>query len=105
MAPSSPPTCPATSSTASTDAPSTLAAEDGIPFVERTVDLTELYIADEVFVSGTSAGAAPVTEVDGRLIADGRPGPISQALRKRHAAALRTDELHGWVTNLAEPSV
>ncbi|MGY2028808.1 aminotransferase class IV [Nocardia gipuzkoensis] len=79
----------------------TLAAEDGIPVVERTVDLTELYIADEVFVTGTSAGAAPVVEVDGRVVANGVPGPISQALRKRHHAALRTDNVHGWVTDLS----
>ncbi|MGK8510809.1 aminotransferase class IV [Nocardia asiatica] len=79
----------------------TLAAEDGIPVVERTVDLTELYIADEVFVTGTSAGAAPVVEVDGRVVANGVPGPISQALRKRHSAALRSDSVHGWVTNLS----
>jgi branched-chain amino acid aminotransferase len=78
----------------------TLAREDGIPVVERTVDLTELYIADEVFVTGTSAGAAPVLEVDGRIVGDGGPGPISQALRKRHRDALRTDEVHGWVTTL-----
>ncbi|MGV9332600.1 aminotransferase class IV [Nocardia sp. NPDC003726] len=78
----------------------TLAVEDGIPVVERTVDLTELYIADEVFVTGTSSGAAPVVEVDGRLVADAVPGPISQALRKRHHAALRTDDVHGWVTDL-----
>ncbi|MGQ4619147.1 aminotransferase class IV [Nocardia sp. R7R-8] len=78
----------------------TLAAEDGIPVVERTVDLTELYIADEVFVTGTSSGAAPVVAVDGRLVADGVPGPISQALRKRHHAALRTDDVHGWIADL-----
>ncbi|QNG20100.1 branched-chain amino acid aminotransferase [Rhodococcus triatomae] len=76
----------------------TLAAEDGIPVVERAVDLTELYIADEVFVTGTSAGVSPVIEVDGRAVGDGRPGPISGALRKRHTAALRTDVEHGWVT-------
>ncbi|QCQ92481.1 aminotransferase class IV [Rhodococcus sp. SGAir0479] len=79
----------------------TLAAEDGIPVVERTVDLTELYIADEVFVTGTSAGVAPVVEVDGRVVGDGRQGPVCEALRKRHASALRSDELHGWVTALA----
>ncbi|WP_067864463.1 aminotransferase class IV [Nocardia shimofusensis] len=78
----------------------TLAAEDGIPVVERTVDLTELYIADEVFVTGTSAGVAPVIEVDGRIVADGKPGPLAGALRKAHAAALRTDDVHGWITAL-----
>ncbi|NLE78492.1 MAG: branched-chain amino acid aminotransferase [Rhodococcus sp.] len=79
----------------------TLAEEDGIRVVERAVDLTELYIADEVFVTGTSAGVAPVTEVDGRLVSGGTHGPISTALRKRHTAALRTDDVHGWVTTLS----
>ncbi|QBJ95921.1 branched-chain amino acid aminotransferase [Rhodococcus sp. ABRD24] len=78
----------------------TLAAEDGIPVVERAVDLTELYIADEVFATGTSAGVAPVLEVDGRVVGDGLTGPVCQALRKRHTAALRSDELHGWVSDL-----
>ncbi|MGY4103245.1 aminotransferase class IV [Nocardia sp. R16R-3T] len=78
----------------------TLAAEDGIPIVERTIDLTELYIADEVFVTGTSSGTSPVTEVDGRLIAAGHPGPLTQTLRKRHTAALRTDTHHNWLTPL-----
>ncbi|WP_305092662.1 aminotransferase class IV [Prescottella sp. R16] len=81
----------------------TLATEDGIPVVERTVDLTELYIADEVFVTGTSAGVAPVTEVDGRVVGTGQPGPVCEALGKRHASALRSDALHGWVTALARP--
>ncbi|MFD4295007.1 aminotransferase class IV [Rhodococcus sp. NPDC058505] len=78
----------------------TLAAEDGVPVVERTVDLTELYIADEVFVTGTSAGVAPVVEVDGRVVGTGTLGPVTEALRKKHAAALRGDALHGWVTPL-----
>ena len=79
----------------------TLAREEGIPVQERTVDLTELYIADEVFVTGTSAGAAPVFEVDGRTIGTGEAGPITASLRKRHAAAMRGETPHGWVTPLA----
>ncbi|MBW4818398.1 aminotransferase class IV [Rhodococcus qingshengii] len=78
----------------------TLAAEEGIAVAERTVDLTELYIADEVFVTGTSAGVSPVIEVDGRVVAEGEPGPITATLRKRHGAALHTDGEHGWVTPL-----
>ncbi|APE32850.1 branched-chain amino acid aminotransferase [Nocardia mangyaensis] len=79
----------------------TLAREEGIPVRERTVDLTELYIADEVFVTGTSAGAAPVFEIDGRAVGAGIVGPVTTALRKRHAAALRGDTEHGWVTPLS----
>ncbi|OHV05655.1 aminotransferase class IV [Mycobacterium talmoniae] len=78
----------------------TLAAEEGIPVAERRVDLTELYIADEVFATGTSSGVAPALQVDGRTVGDGKPGPILQALRKRYAAALRADDPHGWVTIL-----
>ncbi|WP_032388777.1 aminotransferase class IV [Rhodococcoides fascians] len=78
----------------------TLAREEGMTVQERTVDLTELYIADEVFVCGTSAGVAPVYEIDGRAIGIKESGPVTLTLRKRHQAALTSDEVHGWVTTL-----
>ncbi|OZD65059.1 branched-chain amino acid aminotransferase [Rhodococcus sp. 06-1460-1B] len=78
----------------------TLAREEGMTVQERTVDLTELYIADEVFVCGTSAGVAPVYEIDGRAIGTKEIGPTTLTLRKRHQAALTSDEVHGWVTTL-----
>jgi branched-chain amino acid aminotransferase len=61
----------------------------GIEVEERSVDLTELYIADEVFVSGTSAFVAPVIEIDARVIADGKPGPMTTRLKKIHEGLLR----------------
>lgn len=78
-----------------------LAGEEDIAVVERRVDLTELYIADEVFATGTSSGVAPVLQLDGRTIGDGKPGPILQTLRKQYAAALRADDPHDWVTVLS----
>ncbi|WP_415971974.1 aminotransferase class IV [Rhodococcus sp. 077-4] len=78
----------------------TLAREEGLTVQERTVDLTELYIADEVFVCGTSAGVAPVYEIDGRAIGNKETGPVTLTLRKRHQAALTSDEVHGWVSVL-----
>lgn len=78
----------------------TLAREEGMTVQERTVDLTELYIADEVFVCGTSAGVAPVYEIDGRAIGIKVTGPATRTLRKRHQAALTSDEVHGWVSVL-----
>ncbi|WP_237669187.1 aminotransferase class IV [Rhodococcus sp. BS-15] len=78
----------------------TLAREEGLTVQERTVDLTELYIADEVFVCGTSAGVAPVYEIDGRAIGTKEIGPVTLTLRKRHQAALTSDEVHGWVSVL-----
>ncbi|OZE11158.1 branched-chain amino acid aminotransferase [Rhodococcus sp. 05-2255-3B1] len=78
----------------------TLAREEGLTVQERTVDLTELYIADEVFVCGTSAGVAPVNEIDGRAVGTKESGPVTLTLRKRHQAALTSDEVHGWVSVL-----
>jgi branched-chain amino acid aminotransferase len=59
-----------------------------IPIIERTIDLTELYIADEVFACGTSAYIAPVKEIDARKIGDGNIGPITKQLREKHEAVL-----------------
>jgi branched-chain amino acid aminotransferase len=50
--------------------------ESGIPAREKNFSLTEVYGADEAFVTGTFAGLAPVRAIDGRTIADGRPGPV-----------------------------
>lgn len=59
----------------------------GIEVQQRTVDLTELYIADEVFACGTSAWLTPIIEVDGRkLNADARP--ITSKLAKMHLDTL-----------------
>jgi len=51
-----------------------------IEVVERTIDRSELYAADEVFFSGTAVGVSPVIEVDRRPVADGTIGTISSAL-------------------------
>jgi branched-chain amino acid aminotransferase len=54
-----------------------------IPVHERNFSLTDVYGADEAFVTGTFGGLTPVTEVDGRAIgADARPGPLSRRLRE-----------------------
>ena len=56
------------------------ANELGIETIERTIDRTELYIADEVFMTGTAAHVTPVVEVDRRSISGGVPGPITKQL-------------------------
>ncbi len=52
--------------------------------IERSVDLTELYVADEIFASGTSANIAPVIEVDARCVSNGKIGPITKKLQQIH---------------------
>lgn len=65
-----------------------LAREEGMPVVERAVDLTEPYIADEVFASGTSAFVTPVLEIDSRTIGKGKEGPVTARFREAHRALL-----------------
>ena len=57
-----------------------LAIKAGIPVAEINMGLFDLYTADEVFVTGTAAEIAPVTKIDGREIADGKPGKITKKL-------------------------
>ena len=56
----------------------------GIPAEERNLSLTELYTADEVFTSGTMGELTPVLEADGRVIGDGRIGPLTLRLQSLH---------------------
>lgn len=60
-----------------------LAKEMNIPIIERAIDLTELYIADEVFACGTSSLIAPVVEIDARKIGKGI-GPITLKLKEQY---------------------
>jgi len=57
-------------------------AELGIEVVERSIDRSELYLADEVFLTGTAAHLTPVVELDCRPIGNGEAGPVSMALQK-----------------------
>lgn len=59
-----------------------LAAEFGLPVVERDISRTELYVCDELFFCGTGAQIAPVRSVDRRLVGDGKPGPITTQLQR-----------------------
>jgi branched-chain amino acid aminotransferase len=59
-----------------------LCAANGQPCDECDLSLTEVYRADEMFCSGTMGELAAVTRVDGRLIGDGRQGPVTGRLRE-----------------------
>lgn len=54
----------------------------GLEVVERVVDRTELYVADEAFYCGTGAQVSPITNIDNRILGDGNVGPISKELQK-----------------------
>jgi len=79
----------------------TLAREDlDIPFVERSIGRTELYVADEVFLCGTGAEVTPVRSVDRRVIGDGAIGPVTRRLSEHFEAVVRgrVPERADWLT-------
>jgi branched-chain amino acid aminotransferase len=59
------------------------AEAEGIPVQEKLFAITEVYTADECFLTGTAAEIAPVAKVDGRVIGDGKPGDIPRRLMTR----------------------
>ncbi len=59
-------------------------SELGLEVVERSVDRSELYLAEEMFLTGTAAHLTPVVQLDSRPIGDGNPGPISLQLQERY---------------------
>ena len=66
-----------------------IAREFGIRVVERSVDRTELYVADEVFLCGTGAQVSPVIEVDRRPVGDGTVGPITARIKDHYFDIVR----------------
>ena len=65
--------------------------EHGIVAQERPFSLTEVYGAEEAFVTGTFAGVVPVREVDGRVLGDGRRGPVVERLQGLYRALVARD--------------
>lgn len=66
-----------------------LAHDLGIPFVERHIGRTELYVVDELFLCGTGAEVTPVRSVDRRRIGAGVAGPITSRLAEYFEATVR----------------
>lgn len=68
-----------------------VACEAGIPAIEKDFSLTDVYGADEAFVTGTFAGIVPVNEIDGRKL--NCPGPMAGTLRSLYAERIERDLL------------
>jgi branched-chain amino acid aminotransferase len=66
-----------------------LARDNGLTVVERKVDRTELYTADEVFLTGTGVQVAAVQSIDDRPVGDGSSFPVTTLLQERYFAAVR----------------
>lgn len=77
-----------------------LLTNEGIPVEVRSIDRSELYIADEVLLCGTGVQVSPVIEVDHRPVGSGEIGPISRLVRDRYFDAVRgrLPEYRHWLT-------
>ncbi|MFZ2145754.1 MAG: branched-chain-amino-acid transaminase [Sedimentisphaerales bacterium] len=60
-----------------------LAKEENLEVVEKNLTRFDLYVCDEFFLTGTAAEVIGIVEIDGRIISDGKPGPITKLLRQK----------------------
>jgi branched-chain amino acid aminotransferase len=85
-----------------------LAQDLGIPLVETLVPREMLYIADEVFFSGTAAEITPIRSIDKIVIGKGKRGPVAEKLQKEFFAIIEGDkpDRYGWLTpvNALQPA-
>jgi branched-chain amino acid aminotransferase len=84
----------------------TLARELDIPIVESIIPREMLYIADEVFFSGTAAEITPIRSIDRIKIGSGKRGPIAEMLQKAYFGVIdgsRPDK-HGWLSHVPAPA-
>ena len=64
-------------------------SEMGVPVVERSIDRTEAYIAEEFLMAGTAAEVLAVTQIDHRPVGNGKMGPITARLRELYSDVIR----------------
>jgi branched-chain amino acid aminotransferase len=76
-----------------------------IPLVETLVPREMLYIADEVFFSGTAAEVTPVRSVDRIVVGKGKRGPVTEALQREFFAIVegKSPDKYGWLTPVTQP--
>lgn len=77
-----------------------LAGRLGVQVVERRIDRTELFMADEIFLCGTGVQISPVTKVDGRVIGEGKMGEITRAVQDLYLSVVHgeVEEFMDWLT-------
>ena len=77
-----------------------LIAEAGLELIEKRITRDEVYVADEVFFTGTAAEVTPVRELDGRQIGNGSRGPVTEMLQTRYFDCVqgRDSQHDDWLT-------
>ena len=83
-----------------------IARDLGYEVTERDIARAELYLADEVFLSGTAAELVPVREIDDHTIGEGVAGPLTRAVQTVYVDALhgRAERYRDWLDIVKVPS-
>jgi branched-chain amino acid aminotransferase len=83
----------------------TLAREMGLTVVEETLAREALYIADEIFFTGTAAEITPIRSVDRITIGKGEPGPVTRKLQERFMGIVQgtSEDKYGWLSYCSQP--
>jgi len=78
----------------------TIAGELGYDVVERPISRTELYLADEIFLTGTAAEIIAITKIDGNIIGNGREGIMTKSIRENYERIVigKSEKFMGWLT-------
>jgi branched-chain amino acid aminotransferase len=78
----------------------TLAGELGYTVIEEALPREMLYIADEVFFTGTAAEITPIRSVDRITVGEGKPGPVTRELQERFLSIVQgqAEDKYGWLT-------
>jgi branched-chain amino acid aminotransferase len=81
-----------------------LLADEGVPTEIRSIDRSELYVSDEMFLCGTGVQVSPVIEIDHRKIGSGSVGPITRLIKDRYFDAVRgrLPQYEHWLTPITE---
>jgi branched-chain amino acid aminotransferase len=82
------------------DTATTIIKNMGYDLIERPIARTELYLADEIFLTGTAAEIIAVTNIDGLQIGDGKEGPITKSIREIYSKIVcaEVEEYMSWLT-------
>jgi branched-chain amino acid aminotransferase len=83
----------------------TLANELGYTVIEQAISREMLYIADEVFFTGTAAEITPIRSVDRIVVGKGQPGPLTLSLQERFLSIVQgqAEDKYGWLTFCSQP--
>lgn len=81
-----------------------LAEQNGYKVVEKRITRDEVYVADEAFFTGTAAEVLPIRELDGRVLGDGKRGPVTELLQSQYfdlVRGLRSEHLE-WLAPVGQ---